>query len=868
LPSYHRPGTLGQKRVPPGAAGLVAGLGAFAVLAQTILFRSFFDTFEGSEFGVACFFASWLVWVAAGAALARPCAARMGHGPRLALLALLYLPAAAAQLALIAHARDLAGVSAHDVFPVLRMLPAAFAVNAPVSLLTGFLFTVACAATRGASGAASRVYALEALGGGLGGAAVTGMLAAGMTDERTLLLGAAGLALAALPAAGSARRAAAPALLALGLLAAVGSGADRAWTRAADTHAWTRLLPAGALRGRFATPQGVYRIGTRDGTWIVQSRESIVETIPAGDREAGVAALHLAAAPLAHRILVAGPGSLGVAQSFLCVPGIREVVWLPPDPLYPAALLARLPKDVQPDPLRFCAPGRDIRAYLEEEGPAFDLIVLHVPDPVSLPLNRFVSEDFLRLARTRLAEGGVVGLRMSGGENYLGPELARLGASMLTTAEAVFRHILLKPGDESWLMMTDRLSAFAPPQRMARFFAAIPGSKALAPEEVVRAAFPAGRAEAQLARYRTVQESAAPGSLLNRDARPLALPAALAIGLKHSGSRVAAAAWPGAVRPAAWTLVLGLALLTVLRGAARWRRRDPAGTLVPLTDLVLLTAGAGGAGMASGVLLMCAYQTLHGGLFLHAGLLSALFMLGLAGGTTAARAALAAGRTPAAVLLPAMVLHAVALAVFAATGAAWSRAGFIAAFAAAGALGGLYIPAAAALFARRGHGDADTGAWIETLDHLGGAAGSLAAGLLVLPALGFAGSAAFAGALVLCALPAALPFAVAMRRPSDDAADVVLRRAGFVVGWLLACALVFGAVWRADRSREGGDPLVRAAREMAPDLVLRRIEIARSVGRTTPCHVAGPEGAPDDFFFSTAAFGARVQGYGQCLSRT
>ncbi|MBM4154993.1 MAG: 4Fe-4S binding protein [Lentisphaerae bacterium] len=846
--------------LPRGAAGLVAGLGAFAVLAQTILFRAFFETFEGSEFGIAAFFASWLVWVAAGAAPARTLAHRAGAWPRLALLSLLYIPAAAAQLVLIARARDLAGVSPHDLFPVLRMLPAAFVVNAPVSLLTGFLFTAACAAARGTPGAVARVYAREALGGAAGGATVTVLLAAGITDERALLVGAACLALSAAPAAGGTRRAAAPLALAAGIAVALFAGADGWWTRAADLRAWSRLLPAESFAGRFATPQAVYRLGERDGAWIVQSRESVVETLPADAHDAEVAALHLAAAPHASRVLVIGPGSLGVAQAFLRVPSVREVVWLPPDPQYPAALLERLPRGLRPDSARFSAPARETRAFLSGKGPAFDLIVLHVPDPVSLSLNRTVSQDFLRLTASRLAEGGVAGLRMSGGENYLGPELARLGASMLETAESVFRHVMLKPGDESWLLMTDRLSDFSSPDRMSRLYAAIPGSEALAPGEVVRAAFPAGRAEAQLARYRAAQETAAPGSLLNRDAHPLALSAALAIGLKHSGARSAAAAWPGAVRPAAWALASALAALALLRCAARWRRRDPGAAVVPAGDIALLAAAAGAVGMATSLLLMCAWQTLHGGLFLHAGLLSALFMLGLWGGAAVSRAV--AARAPSAVLLSAILLHAAALAVFAATGAAWSRPVFATAFAAAGALGGLYVPAAASLLARRGSDDASSGAWIETLDHLGGAAGSLAAGLVALPALGLGGSAAFVGALVLLVLPAALPFATAARRGCDDAADVALRRLGLATGVALLGALVFGAAWRADRAREGGDPLVRAARDMAPDALFRRIDVALPGGRTAACHVAGPETAPGDHVFSTAGFGARVQGYG------
>ena len=51
-------------------SSLILGLGFFALVAQTLLFRDFLAAFEGSELGVGSFFGSWLLWVGLGAVLA------------------------------------------------------------------------------------------------------------------------------------------------------------------------------------------------------------------------------------------------------------------------------------------------------------------------------------------------------------------------------------------------------------------------------------------------------------------------------------------------------------------------------------------------------------------------------------------------------------------------------------------------------------------------------------------------------------------------------------------------------------------------------------------------------------------------------
>ena len=60
-------------------SALVFALGLFALVAQTLLFRTWLGTFEGTELSIGAFFGSWLLWVALGAWLARVVTRRGGE---------------------------------------------------------------------------------------------------------------------------------------------------------------------------------------------------------------------------------------------------------------------------------------------------------------------------------------------------------------------------------------------------------------------------------------------------------------------------------------------------------------------------------------------------------------------------------------------------------------------------------------------------------------------------------------------------------------------------------------------------------------------------------------------------------------------
>lgn len=848
---------------------LIFSLGFFALTAQTLLFRDFLVAFEGNELGLGAFFGAWFLWVALGACGAR--FARRMLGAHVPLLALLYLPAYALAHTLIAHSRALAGVAAYEVFPYGRMLGLSLLTNAPVSAVTGMLFTLACAwwarlAARERGGhralPVARVYILETLGAAAGGAFAVSLLAAGVTGQ-TVALGAALVLSFGVVFAWPARvlRLAPAAVIAVALLLNLGARWDEADARAA----WARLLPEEAYRGRFATAQTEYLYGEREGQFMMVSAGGVVEALPDREHAGEVAALTLSQHPHASHILVVGPGGLAPAMAYNRLPQVDRVTWLHPDPAYPPALLNVLPDRFRANLRQIKMPNAEVREWLQAHQTSYDLIVLHLPAASTLVLNRYFTEEFFELVRGSLAHDGVAAVRLSGAANYMGGALANLGASVAATFTGVFGTAALKPGEETWLLggLSTRLSE-APAELRDRF-ASIPGAETVFPPEGVPSLYPPGRIAFQRERYNQALNALGREVLHNTDGHPRALFFTLLFALRQMG--LEGAARHGApVLPAVgcWVALAAVLLFALLRAVYLWQTpRDRRGA--GLFDAGFLVFSMGLAAMALSIVLMFVYQVRNGSLYLYVGLMSALFMAGsFAGGTFGECVMRRLGREPP-WLLPALLL--VNLGTVAAVGVlayqeqAWL---FAMTFGMVGATTGACFPAAAYRMQAASRDAARAGAALEAFDHFGATVGAAATGLFLLPVLGREASLGVLAALIAANLPATL---LGRRR---EAAGDLYDRAARPLGYLLfglAALLLIASNLTADTLRDDGKAaFVEAARALTQDAAPARASVRLDSGTTLEYFVADEGELAGALVFPTRPLAPGAAGYAGPIS--
>jgi spermidine synthase len=89
---------------------------------------------------------------------------------------------------------------------------------------------------------------------------------------------------------------------------------------------------------------------------------------------------------------------------------------------------------------------KDVVDYLNSTDKKYDLILIDVPDPSSLNLNRFYTEDFFELIKSRMSvDSSVAAITLSSGTNFMTPDIEELNATVYHTFSRSFPNVILIP---------------------------------------------------------------------------------------------------------------------------------------------------------------------------------------------------------------------------------------------------------------------------------------------------------------------------------------------------------------------------------------------------------------------------------------
>lgn len=97
----------------------------------------------------------------------------------------------------------------------------------------------------------------------------------------------------------------------------------------------------------------------------------------------------------------------------------------------------------------------DGRRYLGKTGKQYDVIIVALPEPVSLQLNRFYSVEFLRMVRSHLLSNGVACFNLPAVGNYASSDRQKAVSSIYNTMAAVFANVEVVPGERDYLLASD-----------------------------------------------------------------------------------------------------------------------------------------------------------------------------------------------------------------------------------------------------------------------------------------------------------------------------------------------------------------------------------------------------------------------------
>ena len=357
-------------------------------------------------------------------------------------------------LATLRMAPVLLGYGLGEPLPVGVSLLVMLMTLGPFCFLSGALFPSLCgriARHSPESRSIRQVYVWEALGAAGGG--VLGIVVITWLSGLTLALGiAAGLAVLSSGLAFGEKRpwkVRVPSLLlSLGLLVgalAVGDEIDR----------FSREIQWRPYRLRLVreTPLGSLALVEKAGQYDFFMNGVYQFSHPDPRRAEEKTHLPLLLHPQPRSVLMIGGGLSGSLREVQKHSSISKVDFVELDRGWFETVGRVLPewKDWVPDPSRVKLAWGDGRRFLERSREAYDVILLDLPGPENLQLNRFYTLEFFRLVADRLRPGGLLAFPQAGATDLLGPGQARGLAILADTLRAVFPRVLVFAAEDLYL---------------------------------------------------------------------------------------------------------------------------------------------------------------------------------------------------------------------------------------------------------------------------------------------------------------------------------------------------------------------------------------------------------------------------------
>jgi spermidine synthase len=267
----------------------------------------------------------------------------------------------------------------------------------------------------------------------------------------------------------------------------------------------------------------------------------------------------------------------------------------------------------------------------------YDLIVVNLPYPSTLQINRLYTLDFFRMVRRLLSEDGVLVISCPGTLTYMSDELRDLNAMAFRTLRGVFSHIRPIPGDTTlWLASpSDKLSTIPLDALVERWEGRGLESRLMTPSHI---RLKLGQRRLDWFWASLAQEAGDGEVRTNRDLRPVGL----FYGLAYWNALFCpdlARVFTLAGRLNLWSLglpIIGCAvffvILVKLTKPAPARPQTPAGPLegksrAAIIPIVIATTGF--TGMTADLIVIFAFQSLYGYVYHWIGLLIGTFMAGL-----------------------------------------------------------------------------------------------------------------------------------------------------------------------------------------------------------------------------------------------
>ncbi|MDD5496729.1 MAG: hypothetical protein PHP46_06495, partial [Candidatus Omnitrophica bacterium] len=431
-------------------------MGFTSLAAQTLLIREFFITFNGNELTIGIVLANWILLAALGSSIgnrfARKAVRPIFSYSLLQVGITLYLPIS---IFLIRTIKNIIHLPPAEGVGIFAIVSASFLIPSVLGILTGLQFPFGCRILRDVSArpleSAGIVYILESIGFIIAGAAITYLLIPRLDSFSIVLFAGLLNTLSASfllknersPGAFTKFFQAVAAFLAVLIIISFFGPASRVQHYSLKEQ-WRgrNLLDYGnSVYGNLAVTKNADQY-----TFYSNGLPIIVTPLPDIAPTEDLVHFTMLSHPGPKEVLLIGGGAGGMIHEILKYP-VERLTYIELDPTL-IKLVKEYPTDLTNEELddkRLETIYMDGRRFLKTTKRHYDIVIVNLPIPSTLQLNRFYTKEFFENVRSSLKDNGIFAFRLLGSLSYLSPELRDLNGSILNTLKDVFFPVVI-PG--------------------------------------------------------------------------------------------------------------------------------------------------------------------------------------------------------------------------------------------------------------------------------------------------------------------------------------------------------------------------------------------------------------------------------------
>lgn len=612
-------------------------MGLSGIVAQVLLMRELLISFLGNELTLGIILGNWLILAAIGSVIAGKFVERVkGKMEVFVLLQLSFSVALPFTIYLSRVFKNILLATPGEGLGFAPIFYSSFLILLPVALPLGGLFTYGCQLyaqhIKEDASSIGKVYSLESIGAMIGGLLTTFLLIQYLDSfEIAFTLSLANALLSTLllrpkfePSRTSLHKTSLAASILLSLLFVYGllPQTSKAILQSSIRSQWRNLYVIHSQNSIYGNITVTKR--GEQFTFFTNGVPSITTPVPDIATIEDFVHFPMLFHGNPESVLILSGGAGGMIHEILKYP-VSRVDYVELDPL----LLKMIQKFSTPLTQSELSDKRvrihytDGRLFVNTTQDRFDIIFIGIPAPQELQTNRLFSSEFFAGAEQKMTADGIVAFTLPGSLTYISPELRDLNACILGTLKSVFRSVRIIPGDVNLYLASNssQLEKVTPPEIMRR----------LEQRKIQTSLFTKSYIEYRLHERWTnwfLQSMEGREIQINSDLRPIAVFFSLSY-------------WNALFSPYLTGIFKGFegfsvqisialtTLFTLLAGAVFVRKPYLARQAVPYA---IFTTGL--TGMVFNLAIIFTFQTFYGYLYHQIGLLIAIFMFGVALGSS------------------------------------------------------------------------------------------------------------------------------------------------------------------------------------------------------------------------------------------